>query len=109
MRKTLKNVYYDTAACKLFFDVKRSMEQLIQIVDPAKLFYGSDFPILLHPKEHPEEMDPRFVWDRNDFLQANVPASVLDGIMGDNFARFMGLIAEPEVAPIAVGADRAAT
>jgi hypothetical protein len=92
VRKVLKNVYYDTAGSKLFFDVKKSIEQITQIVDPSKIFYGSDYPLLLHPDEHPDVNDPRFIWDRNDFLQANVPAKVLDGIMGDNFAQFIDIL-----------------
>jgi predicted TIM-barrel fold metal-dependent hydrolase len=91
VRAALKNVTYDTAASKLFFDVKKSMEQITQIVDPRKIFYGSDYPLLLHPAEHPDEMNPRFVWDRDDFLQAGVPADVMNGIMGDNFAQYLDL------------------
>ena len=91
MRPILKNVYYDVAACRLFFDIKQSMEQITRIVDPKKLFYGSDFPLLLNPAEFPDEMDPRFLPDRCDFLQANIPSDVIDGIMGPNFAELLGI------------------
>jgi predicted TIM-barrel fold metal-dependent hydrolase len=91
MRAVLKNVHYDVTASKLFFDVQKSMEQIIKIVDPAKIFYGSDFPILLHPDEYPDELNPRFIVDRHDFLKTNVPDEILDGIMGLNFAKFLGL------------------
>jgi hypothetical protein len=91
LRPLLKNVYYDVAASRLFFGIKKSMEQITRIVDPKKLFYGSDFPLLLQPDEYPDELDPRFIHDRCDFLQANVPSDVLDGIMGLNFAELLGL------------------
>lgn len=94
MRALLKNVGYDVTASKLFFDVKKSMEQIVKIVDPRKIFYGSDFPLLLHPEEYPDELNPRFIHDRHDFLQANIPADVLDGIMGKNFADYIGLDAD---------------
>jgi hypothetical protein len=91
MRTLLKNVYYDVAASRLFFDIKKSMEQITRIVNPRKLFYGSDYPLLLQPDEYPDELDPRFIHDRCDFMQANVPSDVLDGIMGPNFADLIGL------------------
>jgi predicted TIM-barrel fold metal-dependent hydrolase len=91
VRETLKNVCYDMTACKMFFDIKKSVEQITQIVDPKKIFYGSDYPYLLHPVEHPDELDPRFIWDRNDFMQVNIASEVMNGIMGDNFARFLGM------------------
>jgi predicted TIM-barrel fold metal-dependent hydrolase len=94
VQETLKNVYYDMTASQLFFDIKKSVEQITQIVDPKKIFYGSDFPLLLHPVEHPDELDPRFIWDRDYFRQANIPADVMNGIMGDNFAQLLGILKE---------------
>ena len=91
LRPFLKNVYYDVAASRLFFDIKQSMEQITRIVDPQKLFYGSDYPLLLQPDEYPDELDPRFIHDRCDFLKTSVPSGVIDGIMGLNFAKLLGL------------------
>lgn len=89
VRETLKNVYYDTTASKLFFDTTKSLETISKIVNPRKIFYGSDYPLLLHPELHPDELNPRFLWDRSDFLSAEISSHILDGIMGDNFAEFM--------------------
>jgi predicted TIM-barrel fold metal-dependent hydrolase len=91
LRPFLKNVYYDVTASRLFFDRKKSMEQITRIVDPKKIFYGSDYPLLLQPDEYPDYLDPRFIHDRCDFMQANIPSDVLDGIMGRNFAELLGL------------------
>lgn len=104
VRQTLQNVTYDTAACKLFFDIRKSLEQITQIVDARKVFYGSDYPILLHPQEHPDETDPRFVWDRSDFLQAALPSEMMTGIMGDNFARYLDITPSRRSAPPRVAA-----
>jgi predicted TIM-barrel fold metal-dependent hydrolase len=86
VRKVLKNVYYDTAASRLFFDLIKSTEQITKMVDPRKIFYGSDYPLLLQPDQFPDEWDPRFIPDRCDFLQANIAPEIIDGIMGENFA-----------------------
>ena len=99
MRPFLKNVYYDVAASRLFYDIRKSMEQITRMVDTRKLFYGSDFPLLLQPREYPDELNPRFLHDRCDFLQSCVPSEVLDGIMGLNFADFLG-IKEPRSSAI---------
>ncbi|MEM7790859.1 MAG: TatD family hydrolase [Verrucomicrobiota bacterium] len=98
VRRVLRNVYYDTTASKLFFDVRKSMEQIAGIIDSRKIFYGSDFPILLHPDEFPDERSPRFVTDRSDFLQSELSPEILDGIMGKNFARFIGILQDEESA-----------
>lgn len=91
LRPALRNCHYDTTASKLFYDVRKSMETITRLVPEGKIFYGSDFPLLLHPDEYPDELDPRFRIDRADFLQSQLPAAMLDGIMGLNFARFLGL------------------
>jgi predicted TIM-barrel fold metal-dependent hydrolase len=89
VRKVLKNVYYDIAASRLFFDIIKSTEQITKMVDPKKLFYGSDYPLLLQPDQFPDEWNPRFVFDRCDFLQANIAPEIIDGIMGPNFAELL--------------------
>lgn len=98
IRDTLKNVYYDTAASRLFFDPRKSMEQITKVIDPRKIFYGSDFPLLLHPEEYPDELNPHFVTDRSDFFQANIDPKLMNGIMGPNFARFSGILEDDESA-----------
>lgn len=98
IREAFRNVYYDTTASKLFFDTTKSIETITKIVNTQKIFYGSDYPLLLHPDMYPDEMNPRFIWDRNDYLQAEIPAHILDGIMGDNFASFLGLQIEGQKA-----------
>lgn len=89
VRKVLKNVYYDNAASRLFFDIIKSTEQITKMVDPKKIFYGSDYPLLLQPDQFPDEWDPRFIPDRCDFLQANIAPEIMDGIMGENFANLL--------------------
>lgn len=43
-----KNVWYDTAANPLLYDI-RSIRQVMQLVGDERLLFGSDFPLLLYP------------------------------------------------------------
>lgn len=46
--KKLRNVYYDTAANPLLYDL-RSIRAAVDMVGAERLLYGSDFPLLLYP------------------------------------------------------------
>ena len=53
LRKTLKNVYYDTAASPFLFDNKiydiAIFRRMIEIVGTDKILFGSDYPLKLYP------------------------------------------------------------
>ena len=48
MTPLFKNVWYDTAANPLLYDI-RSIRQVMQLVGEHRLLFGSDFPLLLYP------------------------------------------------------------
>lgn len=57
-----KNVYYDTAANPLIYDI-RSLKTVVGIVGPDRLLYGSDFPLILYPKKSRDMNMSLFIQD----------------------------------------------
>lgn len=49
LRKTLKNVYYDTSATPLLYEPS-IFRRLIEIVGQEKILFGSDFPLRVYPR-----------------------------------------------------------
>ena len=49
LRDALRNVYYDTAACPLLYDIGL-IRHVIKMVGPEKLLFGSDYPLRLYPR-----------------------------------------------------------
>jgi predicted TIM-barrel fold metal-dependent hydrolase len=53
LRKVLQNVYYDTAASPLLYDIA-IFRQMIDIVGAEKILFGSDYPLRLYPRSQQE-------------------------------------------------------
>lgn len=51
LKTLLKNVYYDTAASPLLYNMD-VFKNVIQLVGSKKILFGSDFPLKLYPKKH---------------------------------------------------------
>ena len=49
LRKTLQNVYYDTAASPLLYNMS-IFRRMIEIVGAGKILFGSDYPLRLYPR-----------------------------------------------------------
>jgi predicted TIM-barrel fold metal-dependent hydrolase len=49
LKGLLKNVYYDTAASPLLYDI-RVFKNVIGMVGSEKILYGSDYPLKVYPK-----------------------------------------------------------
>lgn len=50
-RKTLANVYYDTAASPLLYPTSRIFPTALTYIDPHKIIYGSDYPLKIYPRK----------------------------------------------------------
>ncbi len=57
LRKVLQNVYYDTAASPLLYDMS-IFRRIIEIVGADKILFGSDYPLKLYPRT---QQSPDFV------------------------------------------------
>jgi uncharacterized protein len=87
-RRTLRNVWYDTAASPLLFPTRDIFDVALRCVDHHKLLYASDYPLRLYPRRQPEP-DFRPFLAEIDALE--LPANVRADIMGGNAARLLGL------------------
>ncbi len=86
--RTLRNVWYDTAASPLLFRTPNIFDVALRCVDHHKLLYGSDYPLRLYPRR---QLEP----DLRSFL-AEIDALALApdvraDILGGNAARLLGL------------------
>ena len=50
LKPLLKNVYYDTAASPLLYDIT-VFRNVINLVGSEKIIFGSDFPLRVYPKK----------------------------------------------------------
>lgn len=60
LRSTLKNVYYDTAASPLLYDMS-VFRRVIEIVGIGKILFGSDYPLKLYPRSQKKPDFVRFI------------------------------------------------
>jgi predicted TIM-barrel fold metal-dependent hydrolase len=94
VRRKLQNVWYDTAASPLLYPTGTIFKVALQSIDPRKILYASDYPLLVYPSKQ-REPDFRPFIAEIDALGLS-PATYAD-IMGENAARLFGL-AEPGAA-----------
>lgn len=94
VRRDLQNVWYDTAASPLLYPTKRIFEVALNCIDHHKIFYGSDYPLLLYPRQQSE---PGFGLFVDEIKQLGWPDELYDDIMGNNIARLLGLLDEQQV------------
>jgi uncharacterized protein len=87
-RRTLRNVWYDTAASPLLFSTRSIFDVALRCVDHRKLLYASDYPLRLYPRRQTEP-------DLQPFLaevgSLDLATDVKRDIMGGNAARLLGL------------------
>lgn len=85
-KKGFDNVYYDTAANPLLYQIK-SFRAVISMIGSKRLLYGSDFPLLLYPSKC-REMD--FSMFMNDIKNnAGLSDEEWENIMGNNLLEFL--------------------
>jgi predicted TIM-barrel fold metal-dependent hydrolase len=81
----LRNVSYDCAASSLLYD-KRVFRQVIDLVGIDRVLYGSDYPLLLYPRE---QRVPEFKRFLNDVV-AGLTIEEQEKILGKNLLRLVG-------------------
>jgi len=86
LQDSLRNVYYDTAANPLLYDI-RSIKAVISMVGAEKLLYGSDFPLLLYPSRSREMDFSLFLSDIRDNAALSEEESAL--FLSDNFRKLL--------------------
>ncbi|MCC6146670.1 MAG: amidohydrolase [Anaerolineaceae bacterium] len=94
VRRTLKNVYYDSAGGPLVFPTDGIFKAALHLIDHKKILYGSDYPLIICP-------DIQTSPDFRPFIQEidalGLDREVYDDIMGNNAARLFGFLeGEPE-------------
>lgn len=87
LRKALRNVYYDTAATPLLYDIA-ILQQVIELVGIEKLLIGSDYPLRLYPKQQKEPDMTRFLHQIQ--TEARLSETQLNAALGENFRRLLG-------------------
>lgn len=80
VKKKMSNVYFDTAAFPLLYDLT-AVSLLGQLVGADKFLFGSDFPLKIYPSETPQAGRKQFIerlekivpspW-QNDFFKKNI-------------------------------------
>jgi predicted TIM-barrel fold metal-dependent hydrolase len=83
----LSNVYYDTAATPLQYRVGDIFRSAAGIVGAEKILYGSDYPLLLYPRQ---QRQPDFKTFLEQIKAANLSEVDKSAILGENFARLVG-------------------
>ena len=86
LRKALKNVYYDTAAVPLLYDIN-ILKTVIELVGIEKLLFGSDYPLRLEPKYQKQPDMSRFL-ERIE-TEADLDDEQLHATLGANFSRLI--------------------
>lgn len=79
----LENVYYDTAASPLLYD-DSVWQRFLAVVPAERVLFGSDYPLVLFPKEPDGPEMTRFVTQARN-------AKVPDEVLGENAAKLLGL------------------
>lgn len=88
VRRTLKNVWYDTAASPLLYPTRKIFAVALACLDHRKILYGSDYPLLICPSQQSEPDFRPFLSQIEALVMDEV---VLEDIMGKNMARLLGL------------------
>ena len=96
VRRTLRNVWYDTAASPLLFQTRAIFDVALPCIAPRKLLYGSAYPLRLYPKR---QRDPDFRPFLAEIADLALAPEVRADILGHNAARLLGLAEAPPRAP----------
>jgi len=85
VRKHLRNIYFDTAASPLLYD-KEIFRHVCDIIGPERILFGTDYPIMLYPRESQEADFTRMI---SDIRAAGLTDDEFVAIMGGNLRRLM--------------------
>jgi hypothetical protein len=89
VRRALKNVFYDTAGGPLLFPTRQVFAAALGILDPRKILYGSDYPLMICPKK---QDGPTFEPFLAEIECLELDKAVHDDILGNNCARLLGFL-----------------
>ena len=84
IRRTLANVAYDCAASPLVYD-HQIFQQMLALVGPDKLLFGSDFPLRIYPRKHRTPEMATFV--QSIRAQSGFDEPTLAAFLGGNFQK----------------------
>jgi len=87
LQEILRNVSYDCAASALLYD-KRVFRQVIDLVGADRVLYGSDYPLLLYPRE---QRVPEFKRFLNDVVAAGLTSEEQEKVLGKNLLRLVNV------------------
>ncbi len=85
IKKTLQNVYYDTAAVPLLYR-SQVYSTIVEIVGAEKILFGSDYPLLLYPRHN---RIPGFSRLLAEIKSSGLPENQLGLILGQNAQRLL--------------------
>ncbi len=86
LRTILRNVYYDSAASPLLYDMS-IFRQMVRLVGVEKLLFGSDYPLRLYPRFQKMPDMERFLDQIRD--EGGLNTRELDALLGGNFRRLL--------------------
>ncbi len=86
-RPDLANVVYDTAASPLCYD-DRIWRAALDVVPPAKVLFGSDYPLILYPKTETAPGWPNLL---AEIAAAGLAPAESEPLLAGNAARLLGL------------------
>lgn len=87
VRKSFRNVYYDTAAGPLLYD-KRIWKSMVEVVGAGKILFGSDYPLQLYPKN---QYEPNFSSYLDELDEADLEEHEREAIASGNICTLLGL------------------
>lgn len=84
LRKILRNVYYDTAASPLLYNMS-IFKKMVELVGIEKLLFGSDYPLRIYPRSQKTPDIQRFIQSirSESGLNESEMESLLGGILHD--------------------------
>ncbi|MEW6623644.1 MAG: amidohydrolase family protein [Bacillota bacterium] len=86
VKEAMDNVYYDTAASPLLYDM-RVFKCTAELVGAEKILFGSDFPLIIYPRKQTEAGFKMFLDDINQHGDLNEQQKNL--ILADNARRLL--------------------
>jgi uncharacterized protein len=85
VREALRNVFYDCAASPLLYD-KGVFRQVIDLIGADRVLFGSDYPLLVYPRD---QRVPEFKRFLNDIVTADLTAEEQEKVLGKNLLRLL--------------------
>jgi uncharacterized protein len=86
LRRVLQNVSYDCSASPLLYE-QRIFRQVVDLAGADRVLYGSDYPLLLYPREQPL---PEFKQLLNEVVTAGLTVEEQEKVLGRNLLRLVG-------------------